>query len=174
MLHCQLDMYARSGDVAGIQRLIDQNYDLNRVDERGWSVIHCATITNQVDIINLLVTHGVDINTLNNDGRSAIYFAGTKETFELLRSLGARLDLIDNRGTTILHHTIFLNACDHNDNSLLSSVLSALHTTNIGPLTPDHNGRTPLDIAHSYGCDICVKLLENYVEDLDIKQPDHE
>ena len=82
--------------------------DVNRQDVENNSALHCAVISRQTDIVQVLIAAGVNIATRNNNGlplHSACYGPGV---VKMLVEAGADLSARDNKGRTCLILSAFL------------------------------------------------------------------
>ncbi len=61
--------------------------------------------TKSLDILKKLIANGVDINATDSSGKTPIFYAANKEIAEFLLASGAKTDVIDNAGNTLLHST---------------------------------------------------------------------
>ena len=70
---------ANAGDYNGLKELLDRNEKLiNKRDENGWTPLHEAVRDGNIDVIELLLERGADINARtgpNHDGPTALYLA---------------------------------------------------------------------------------------------------
>ncbi|TGK33239.1 hypothetical protein EHQ12_18065 [Leptospira gomenensis] len=78
-------------------------------DEWGNSPLHIAVNENRIDIIDLLLEHGADINAKNREGYTPIYKIPWKQKegfglFELLKDKGADLKSLTNSGISLTHY----------------------------------------------------------------------
>ena len=83
-------MVARDPSVA--QWLIDQKIDLNAVDKQGNSALAHFAVTNQRELVDLLIAAGADLNVRNKSARTALELAEAsyhREIAETLRQKGA-------------------------------------------------------------------------------------
>jgi ankyrin repeat protein len=72
-------------------------HSANAKDDNGWTPLHEATLRSSEAIIELLIESGADINAVTNYGDTALnlakeYKGETHATFELLKSLGGKLN----------------------------------------------------------------------------------
>ena len=64
--------------------------------------LHRAAYNKHKEIIELLITNGVDVNGKNDAAETPLHLATTKEIAELLIANGADVNAATNRGTTPL------------------------------------------------------------------------
>jgi len=79
-----------------VRLLADHNANLNVVDANGWTAIMSASRNNQAAIIELLLDRHVDVDALNNDNKSSLWYACYYANIEAARMLlarGANVDL---------------------------------------------------------------------------------
>ncbi|GLT27956.1 hypothetical protein SLA2020_029190 [Shorea laevis] len=79
---------------------------VNSADEEGWAPIHSAASIGNVEIMEILLSKGADINLKNNGGRTALHYAASKgwlKIAELLISHSAKINAKDKVGCTPLH-----------------------------------------------------------------------
>ena len=89
-----------------------------------------------MEIIELLIEKGLDVNGKNKDGYAPLHLGTTREVIELLISKGADVNAKDDSGSTLLHEIIFYE--DKNLISLLISKGAYINSIN-------EDGETPLD-----------------------------
>ena len=51
-----------------IQSLIDQGYDVNELDNDGFTILHVMVSTKHKDIVTLLIKAGADVNVIKTRG----------------------------------------------------------------------------------------------------------
>ena len=95
---------ALAGDYDAVKFLLGQGLQVNGRDARGYTALHAAAYTGRLDIVQLLVENGADINDQNNDTRLSVLHAAAQtnnlaEAAYLLAN-GARLDVADDGGFT--------------------------------------------------------------------------
>ncbi len=76
---------ARSGDVAKISLLADDNCRLNGLDEDGWTPSHFAARFGRRDAVKLLVSRGADRNVKAANGETPLSLTIDKEIQNLLK-----------------------------------------------------------------------------------------
>ncbi|KAM0013940.1 putative ankyrin repeat-containing domain-containing protein [Helianthus debilis subsp. tardiflorus] len=79
---------------------------INSVDEKGWAPMYSAASSGNVEIVNILLDIGADINLKNDGDRTALYYAASKgwvKVAEILLSNGAKINAKDKVGCTPLH-----------------------------------------------------------------------
>ncbi len=93
---------ARSGDLNELKQMFkaDPSSVITPVGENG--AIHSAAKSDQADVVSLLLEFGVDINTTDEDGMTALHRAadGNVRTVQLLIERGANLNIRDKQGYT--------------------------------------------------------------------------
>ena len=105
-----------------------------------------SKIWNIIDIVNLLLEHGADVNLTNNRGRTALMLAARNsnkdsnvETVKLLLEYGANVNVVNNDRMTAL----MLAACYSNEDSNIETVKLLLeHRANVNLV--DNEGWTAL------------------------------
>lgn len=94
---CGLTALHRAATVSPkmVQMLLDGGADVNCVDQKGFTALHCAVLRGNLDIVRLLVERGVDKNARNFLGETARDHAarlvGQPQNFDqALRDLGLK------------------------------------------------------------------------------------
>jgi ankyrin repeat protein len=96
---------ARSGDVAGIQELIAQGFDIDCELKYGATVLMLASSRGQEDVVRLLIQAGAKVNRRNRFGASPLLEASEKghvNVVKLLVEAGAEINLPHNNGNTAI------------------------------------------------------------------------
>ena len=101
------------GNLEGVKRHIVVKSDLNQKDPnlqgQGASALHIASIFGQLEIVELLIQAGVDLNQADREGstpvHAAAFFCHEKILLSLLNA-GATPNQPDNKGTTPLDSVI--------------------------------------------------------------------
>ncbi|KAB2031743.1 hypothetical protein ES319_D05G325700v1 [Gossypium barbadense] len=79
---------------------------VNGIDEEGWAPIHSAASIGNLEIMEILLSKGANVNVKNDGGRIALHYAASKgwlKIAELLISHGAKINSKDKVGCTPLH-----------------------------------------------------------------------
>jgi ankyrin repeat protein len=82
----------------------DRSALVNVSDERGFTPLMNATISESIDIMKLLISNGANVNQRNNDGASALHFAagdGSLERIALLVEGGGDVTVASESGTPL-------------------------------------------------------------------------
>lgn len=147
----------------------DENIDINQRDEGGYTLLMHASLWNDPEIMDeLLSKKDIDLNLTNNEGQTALTLAIDDSDADAVNKLldkGARTDIIDEYGFTPLHY-----ASMHSNfeifNKIMDSCAAYINTQ-------DNRGETPLmEAVLSFDEDIYETLLNN--KDIDINLADRE
>jgi len=89
---------AETGNIEAIKQHLAAGADVNTMA----ASFHRAAYGGHKDIIELLITNGMDVNAKNDAAETSLHHATTKEIAELLIANGANVNATTNRGTTPL------------------------------------------------------------------------
>jgi len=89
---------AETGNIEAIKQHLAAGADVNTMT----ASLHRAAYNKHKEIIELLITNGVDVNGKNDAAETPLHLATTKEIAELLIANGADVNATTNRGTTPL------------------------------------------------------------------------
>ena len=89
---------AETGNIEAIKQHLADGADVNTMT----ASLHRAAYNKHQEIIELLITNGVDVNAKNDAAETPLHLATTKEIAELLIANGADVNATTNRGTTPL------------------------------------------------------------------------
>ena len=89
---------AETGDIEAIKQHLAAGADVNTMT----ASLHRAAYSKHKEIIELLITNGVDVNAKNDSAETPLHLATTREIVELLIANGADVNATTNRGTTPL------------------------------------------------------------------------
>ncbi len=110
------------------------------------TLLHDAALKGHLDILELLLAHGADVDSRNAQGATALHdaaLAGQKNAADALLKHGANINAHDSEsGATPLHLAASWGR---------RSVVELLLARNADPRIKDKNGRTPLDLAIANG-----------------------
>jgi ankyrin repeat protein len=97
---------AETGDLAGVQVVLDKGVDVNAKDEFGRTPLHLPSQNGHIEVVELLIAKGADVNAKTKNGDTALHYAVSNdrnEIVELLIAEGADVNAKTNIGTTPLH-----------------------------------------------------------------------
>ena len=96
---------AHNGNIALVQKLLDEGVDVNIQDNEGYTALILASTYRHIDIVKLLLNSGANTNFQNNVGETALLLAslrGRTDIARLLLTSGANPNLRDNDGFNVL------------------------------------------------------------------------
>ncbi|KAL1517256.1 hypothetical protein ABEB36_001043 [Hypothenemus hampei] len=98
--------YIRNSEVEQVEKFLDENEDKkNELDASGMGLIHYSADIGNSEILQLLITKGININLQDGEGQTALHYAsscGHLDCIKLLLSNGAHCDIKDSDGLTAL------------------------------------------------------------------------
>lgn len=110
------------------------------------TLLHDAALKGHLEIMELLLSHGADVNSLNAQGATALHdaaLAGQRAAAEALLKHGANIDARDSEsGATPLHQAASWGR---------RGVVELLLARHADPRIKDKNGHTALDLAVANG-----------------------
>jgi cytohesin len=119
------------------------------------TLLHDAALKGHVDIMELLLSHGAEVNSLNAQGATALHdaaLAGQRAAADALLKHGANINARDSEsGATPLHQAASWGR---------RSVVELLLARHADPGIKDKNGRTALDLAVANGQQEVAEVLK--------------
>lgn len=116
-------------------------YLIARVDSLPNKVLFLAIATDQLDVVKMLIEHGVSVNVKGKHGDCALKYSILKERESIAKFLienSAKIDGVDKNGSTLLHEAIKRN---------YKELVTLFLGKGINPNMQDEEGNTPLHIA---------------------------
>ena len=137
----------RNGNIKNVEKQLTAGADVKAVLENGMTALHVAAIFGHIEIVELLIANGTDVNATDNKfGATSLYGAagaGQKDIAELLISNGAIVNAKIPRGDTALHAAIMFG---HKE--VIELLITNDADVNAKVIFGIAKGMTPLDIAN--------------------------
>ncbi|XP_058811952.1 uncharacterized protein LOC131676709 isoform X2 [Topomyia yanbarensis] len=134
---------------------------IESVDEDGFTPLHLAVIQGNLQLANLLLANGAEVNALDNEGHSVVHWAtvcGEVEALRAVLSAGSDVSVPDINGGSPLHYAAQMCGANYEGKTPRASAklaLDILNTLLVHPDTSveveDKDGRQPLLWAASAG-----------------------
>lgn len=132
-----------------------------------------------VDVLDILVKAGLNINQVDDKGRTALHQAVeyfNLESVKLLLKFGVNIDAIDNEGRTPLHYSTYHRLLSYKSKRIEmdTSIMEVLLKYNPDNTIRDNDGKLAKDYLPNDPDTISiVNLMANYQYlDLELKEPD--
>jgi len=184
--------YVRDGNMQAMEAAVDEGWDLNQVGADGMGPLHVAAFEGAGDMIEVLVTHGADVEFKDekNGAVAAVYAVQNKQAEALTQLLNFEADVNAKSadGQTLLHwaaagnNTVAiqllvdrgadLGAQDNEGNTALHTAvfsnvepdaLELLLSLGADPTLNNNNGKTTLKLAEEMDKAGMVNLIKQYV-----------
>jgi ankyrin repeat protein len=156
-----LRLALEEGDVDAVQRMIEAGADLNEQPLLDPPLLHLAAGLGLLDVVDLLIERGVDVDVTDARGRTAVHHVASRprpraeplqtltkrglpfadarpEVIDHLVGLGGRVDTADREGRTPL-----FEAAAHGDERVVACLVRHGADVNVG----DRYGISPLHVA---------------------------
>ncbi|XP_046466421.1 ankyrin repeat domain-containing protein 27-like [Neodiprion pinetum] len=132
---------------------------VNSRDDRGLTALHIAALYGQANMVDLLISHGSNVDEVDADGTTALHCSaarGHQNTLLLLLHADADPRITDAHGNTVLHL-----AADNGHEACVKAILYFLEHTKcpIDPNSSNTNGDTPLHYSSKWGYTGIVEIL---------------
>ncbi len=91
---------ASDGDLGRVSELVESGISPNAFDENTYTPIHAAASYGHIDVLELLLLHGGDLNIADDDGDTPIYVVENVDTARWLLGHGAVIDRVNKEGVS--------------------------------------------------------------------------
>ena len=179
---------ARNGDSFAVLTLLNTGIDINKKNKDGWTALHIAASKNRLEIVELLIENGAEVDSKGDPstvfiwqgGFTPLHYAtvnGHKDIVELLINRGAQVNAKTDNGFTPrdwaikrshTHIADLLKTYGGKTSSIHTHVrdgdlagVQAYLDSGVDINARDENGSTPLHIASLNGQEQVVELLIN-------------
>ena len=100
----------KNGSLKDIQK-VSEDIGVDTVVRRDkWTLLHVASATNRPDVTQYLINVGSDVNVLDKEGKSPLYYCKSEEVAKMMVDAGAEVNRRSVLGKTPLHHLCISNA----------------------------------------------------------------
>ncbi len=142
-----------------LELFINKGISINYKNKNGIEDLEYIYWNNKTNesLIKKLIENGFDINKKIIDGRTYIFYCESVEEFNLLRKLGADINVIDNEGASLVEYTI------KNSNKELKREMLSNYKIN-GIKIDDSKGEHSLLIEILLGDDVDYSLVKELID----------
>ncbi len=98
------------GDLAKVQKLLDNGMDVDTTDRQGRCLLSAAIIAEKPNVAMLIIERGPNLNLQDVNGWAPLHFAARHYLPDVVATLidkEARIDIRDVRGNTPLYRAVF-------------------------------------------------------------------
>jgi uncharacterized protein len=163
-----LMLAAEVGNAEGVVALIEAGVDLSAIDKHSHTALMRAASARQTDVVELLISEGVDPAWENTIGESSATCAVVVDCVDTLKVLYAHDQnlLTKPPSENQLGHTLVMRAAEHNSLMALNYLLAH---TEIDLSAVDGDGYNALMLAASRGYMDVLEVLLNAGADIDVQ-----
>ncbi|KAL5582495.1 hypothetical protein UlMin_014937 [Ulmus minor] len=154
---------AISGQIAFMDKLLEQGVDIDFVDKDGLTALHTAVIGKKEAVISHLLRRGASPRVKDRDGATPLHYAvqvGAMQTVKLLMQYNVDVNAADNEDWTPLHIAV---------QSRNRNIAKVLLVNGADKTRRNKEGKTALDLSLCYGKDFksydLAKLLKTVPAD---------
>jgi ankyrin repeat protein len=197
LLQCPLHVASESGRHDHVELLLEHHADVNVRDNKGSTPLYLASGRGELEIVQALLLHDADADCRNNDGMTPLHAASKSGSLAIVQELlrhGADIDARDDRLWTMLHAASsfghlnvveFLIEWGAAVDMKTWEGVTALHfacgsdgSVEVARFLIDHGadsnsqgneGNTPFHIASFYGHLDIIRLLLDFIPDIDVR-----
>ncbi|XP_038890562.1 ankyrin repeat domain-containing protein EMB506, chloroplastic [Benincasa hispida] len=140
-----LHTFALSGQIIPMDKLLESGFDIDSVDEDGFSALHKAIIGRKDAVIGHLLRKGASPHITDKNGATPLHYAvqvGAKQIVKLLIKYKVDVNVADSDGWTPLHIAIQGRNRD---------ITKILLVNGADRNRRNKDGKTPLDLSLCYG-----------------------
>ncbi|XP_063912691.1 ankyrin-3-like [Zophobas morio] len=140
-----LQLACERGVYANAKLLLDCGASINILDKGNNNALHFASSSkyDTTDIVNLLITRGIDVNIQNKSGATALHLVcekGSHESAHILLKYGSSINVVDKDNCSALHYA----SRSWTDNR---NIIKLLIEKGIDVNIQDENGTTAIQFA---------------------------
>jgi ankyrin repeat protein len=99
-----LNMAIKYNSTECINPLLQAGVRCDIIDNKGNNALENAVASGDTTVVGIFISHGCDINTVGNNGRTPIFYADSQEMLCFLHSNGAHVNILDKYGMSPLHY----------------------------------------------------------------------
>ncbi|CAK4851577.1 unnamed protein product [Aphanomyces euteiches] len=163
-----LDAVARQS-IPDLLDSINDGRDINERNAMGQSALHLAvSMPKAVDFIDVLLEHGADVNAKDYDGLTPLMVVASHGNLQLLkfvmgRAPSIRLNAVDNKGFSALHH-----ACAKNQVQICDYLVALASDHQVVLNAASYDGMYPLHVLAILGHVECACALQQGPWDVNV------
>ncbi|XP_022188861.2 ankyrin repeat domain-containing protein 27-like [Nilaparvata lugens] len=144
------------------QNLLDTTPTIHSCDDRGYTILHVASMYGRPKVVDVLISCGANPNSTDYSGSTPLHYAaarGHQNALLLLIHAGAKVDKADNEGNMPLH----LSAGNGHEGCIKAILYYTEHVgVKLDINMKNRHGETALHNAARWGYQSIVKILLEY------------